>query len=168
LGTPQAEVVTKIAVTVVFDVRLKVQVVLLLPVHCPFHWEKTEPLEAVAVRVIDVEAAKLKLQVGAQAIPAGELATVPFPVIATERVYIVGPLLVTFTQGAPRKPCTSRPEVPVPLKALQNDVTGAVAEAVTVIVVVTVPFAGGVSGVLVKLKVNPGSVELEATRLTAE
>jgi hypothetical protein len=71
-----------------------------VPVHPPVHPVKVEFAPAVAVSVTWVPLAKLALQVGAQLIPDGLLATVPMPVparisVSTGALWVVLKLAVT-------------------------------------------------------------------------
>lgn len=72
----------KLAVTCWLALSVTLQVGL-LPLQPPDHPVKEEFVAADSVRVTWVPLAKLALQVGAQPIPAGVLATVPVPVPAT-------------------------------------------------------------------------------------
>jgi hypothetical protein len=72
-------IVLKVAVTCWLALSVNVQVEL-LPLQPPDHPAKEEFAAAVSVSVTEVPGAKLALQVGAQAIPEGVLATVPVPV----------------------------------------------------------------------------------------
>ena len=80
----------KVAVT---DLMLSIVTIQLpVPVHAPLQPVKVELTPAVAVRTTVEPKAKFAVHVGAQAIPAGALATVPVPV----------PAIVTFTGCGPR------------------------------------------------------------------
>ena len=75
---------SKFAVTLVFPVRVTVQVP--VPVQAPDHPVKVDPVAAVDVRTTVVPLVKLELQVVGQLIPDGLLVTVPepVPVVLTE------------------------------------------------------------------------------------
>ena len=74
-------IVLKLAVTCWLALRVIVQAES-LPLHPPVHPANDEPTAGVSLRVISVPLTKLALQVGAQLIPDGLLATVPVPVPA--------------------------------------------------------------------------------------
>jgi hypothetical protein len=76
----------KVAVTCWLALSVTVQVELLPLQPPPDHPANDEFAAEASVSVTEVPGAKLALQVGAQAIPAGVLATVPVPVPATVTV----------------------------------------------------------------------------------
>ncbi len=76
----------KVAVTCWLALSVMVQVELLPLQPPPDHPANDEFAAEASVSVTEVPGAKLALQVGAQAIPAGVLATVPVPVPATVTV----------------------------------------------------------------------------------
>jgi hypothetical protein len=57
-----------------------------VPLHAPLQPANVEPLAGVAMRDTELPCAKLALQVAPQLMPAGELATDPEPVPASETV----------------------------------------------------------------------------------
>jgi hypothetical protein len=100
LTVSAATVLLKVAVTNWLALSVKVQVGLLPLQPPPVHPAKVEFVPAVAVSVTSVPLAKLVLQVGAQLIPEGLLATVPVPVparisVSTGALWVVLKLAVT-------------------------------------------------------------------------
>jgi hypothetical protein len=81
VGAVGAWVSLKVAVTVVFVVRVTVQLVVLL-IHPPVKPAKTEPVSAAAVMVTDDPTVKNAEQATPQLIPVGLEVTVPLPVPA--------------------------------------------------------------------------------------
>jgi hypothetical protein len=83
VSTTAFGIVVKVAVTCWLALSVTMQVELLPLQPPPDHPAKDEFAAAVSVSVTEVPGAKLALQVGAQPIPAGVLATVPVPGPAT-------------------------------------------------------------------------------------
>jgi hypothetical protein len=76
--------VLKVAVT--FASALKVIEQAPVPLHDPPQPVNVDPLDGVGVKLIDVPAAKVAVQLAPQLIPAGELVIVPDPVPKSEVV----------------------------------------------------------------------------------
>jgi hypothetical protein len=90
-----------------------------VPLHAPLQPPKVEPLAGVAVKVTGVPAATESEHVAPQAMPAGELVTVPVPVpvFDTDSVTVVAavpvPLTLRETVSAPAVNTTFDANVPV-------------------------------------------------------
>lgn len=116
LPVPAVDTVTanpalKLALTVVAAVTVTVHVGAVPEQPPPVHPVKDSPPVAVSVSVTRVFEGKIAEQVGGQLIPAGWLATIPVPVVATVRaspaakvaVTLVAAVMVT-TQVVPEQP----------------------------------------------------------------
>lgn len=107
----------KVAVTL--RARLIATVQVPVPVQTPLQPVKVESVDAAAVSVTVVLAAKVPLQLLLHAIPLGEDVTVPDPVppVVKVRVYVVVDALRVKVAVTLLAPSTMRVQAPVPVHA---------------------------------------------------
>jgi hypothetical protein len=86
MPTLSLRLLTKFAVTLVLDDRVKLQAA--VPLQPPVQPLNVNPASGVAFKLTVVPAVKLKRQVVPQLIPEGVLVTIPLPVFATERLTV--------------------------------------------------------------------------------
>ena len=104
-----------------------------VPVHGPDHPVNVEPIAGVALRVMTVPCATSALQVGAQLIPAGELATLPAPVppMVTKSVCDATPKAASTVADVFIVTVQGPVPVQAPLQPLKLDPLAGAAESVT-------------------------------------
>jgi hypothetical protein len=87
MPTLSLRLLTKFAVTLVLDDRVKLQAA--VPLQPPVQPLNVNPASGVAFKLTVAPAVKLKRQLVPQLIPEGVLVTVPLPVFATERLTVL-------------------------------------------------------------------------------
>jgi hypothetical protein len=87
MPTLSLRLLTKFAVTLVLDDRVKLQAA--VPLQPPIQPLNVNPASGVAFKVTVAPAVKLERQLVPQSIPEGVLVTVPLPVFETERLSVL-------------------------------------------------------------------------------